>query len=305
MRSPKAFISSKSAFTPISSAFTLIELLVVIAIIAILAAILFPVFAQARDKARQTSCLSNNKQIALSILMYVQDYDETFPLSAAESPGDKYLYDLSWVSKVQPYVKNLQLFICPNGKIVLSSADQDPSVDITKSGDATATSRPKGGPIVSYGMPSRAVYTGFSTECVGDACYYENEYNGDIALYDGIGGYAADANSNLICGGADYKKYLKPSLSIAAISRPADYILLEEAARFDLGACSGFISYPRTRHAFQGAAVSPTYGDKVGIGIANIAFSDGHVKALRGEKIYDVEKDAAGVKYYKYFYPGN
>ena len=61
------------------SGFTLIELLVVIAIIAILAAILFPVFAQARDKARQSSCLSNTRQMATSILMYVQDYDETFP----------------------------------------------------------------------------------------------------------------------------------------------------------------------------------------------------------------------------------
>jgi prepilin-type N-terminal cleavage/methylation domain-containing protein len=60
--------------------FTLIELLVVIAIIAILAAILFPVFAKAREKARQTSCLSNEKEIALAILMYTQDYDEKFPI---------------------------------------------------------------------------------------------------------------------------------------------------------------------------------------------------------------------------------
>ncbi|MCS7190021.1 MAG: DUF1559 domain-containing protein, partial [Fimbriimonadales bacterium] len=62
--------------------FTLIELLVVIAIIAILAAILFPVFAQARESARQTQCTNNQKQIATSVMMYVQDYDETFPMSA-------------------------------------------------------------------------------------------------------------------------------------------------------------------------------------------------------------------------------
>ncbi|WP_395141887.1 type II secretion system protein [Armatimonas sp.] len=64
----------------VQKGFTLIELLVVIAIIAILAAILFPVFAQARDKARATACLSNTKQLSLGVMMYAQDYDETLPV---------------------------------------------------------------------------------------------------------------------------------------------------------------------------------------------------------------------------------
>jgi len=82
--------------------FTLIELLVVIAIIAILAAILFPVFAQAREKARATTCLSNGKQIALSISMYAQDYDETFPISiqAAGTTAETW-----WDDSIQPYIK--------------------------------------------------------------------------------------------------------------------------------------------------------------------------------------------------------
>src|SRR5579862_9418927 len=88
--------------------FTLIELLVVIAIIAILAAILFPVFAQAREKARAISCASNEKQMALGVLQYVQDYDETWPIG--DSWGGGFNYDKSWVGLIQPYIKNLNIF---------------------------------------------------------------------------------------------------------------------------------------------------------------------------------------------------
>ncbi len=99
--------------------FTLIELLVVIAIIAILAAILFPVFARAREKARQTSCLSNLKQITLGFMMYVQDYDERFITDDwTGQPGAclaTCYNECWWRFKVQPYVKNWNLFNCPSG----------------------------------------------------------------------------------------------------------------------------------------------------------------------------------------------
>jgi prepilin-type processing-associated H-X9-DG protein len=98
----------------------LIELLVVIAIIAILAAILFPVFAQARAKARQSACLSNTKQLGTGLIMYAQDYDETLPLNHYVGNGlmplpgwrDSRAGD-SWCSGIYPYVKNLQIYVCP------------------------------------------------------------------------------------------------------------------------------------------------------------------------------------------------
>lgn len=104
--------------------FTLIELLVVIAIIAILAAILFPVFARARENARRASCQSNLKQIALGIMQYTQDYDEYLPKEAprgdamletgfpAALSGGQYIH--MWMHSIHPYVKSAQVFNCPS-----------------------------------------------------------------------------------------------------------------------------------------------------------------------------------------------
>jgi len=104
--------------------FTLIELLVVIAIIAILAAILFPVFARAREKARQASCLSNVKQLMLGVMMYAQDYDERNVwdrMSTTNAPTATGPYASSWCGNLyfwkdilNPYIKNSQLWICPS-----------------------------------------------------------------------------------------------------------------------------------------------------------------------------------------------
>jgi prepilin-type N-terminal cleavage/methylation domain-containing protein/prepilin-type processing-associated H-X9-DG protein len=106
------------------SAFTLIELLVVIAIIAILAAILFPVFAQARESARKTTCLSNLKQIGVAVHMYMSDYDSTYPAQQVDGvyvnlPGGPIVYpnvQQNYMDELYPYIKNAKVFFCPDLK---------------------------------------------------------------------------------------------------------------------------------------------------------------------------------------------
>jgi prepilin-type N-terminal cleavage/methylation domain-containing protein/prepilin-type processing-associated H-X9-DG protein len=137
-------LQPKKTLTP--RAFTLIELLVVIAIIAILAAILFPVFAKAREKARQSTCLSNQKQIGLGVMQYVQDYDETFPrLAMSPPPAPRYSWaTYTWQDAVGPYVKN--------GTITVTWATTDSSpVTLTSGGIWNCPSQPYDGVRTVYG----------------------------------------------------------------------------------------------------------------------------------------------------------
>ena len=149
----------KSLLSRTKSAFTLIELLVVIAIIAILAAILFPVFARARENARRASCQSNLKQIGLGIIQYIQDYDEKYPsanisggLASYIPPGqstyDGYFGYGFWRASIQPYVKNTQIFQCP------SSTKTAPGINWSSNPGFYGTNYPDGG---NYGVNENVI----------------------------------------------------------------------------------------------------------------------------------------------------
>jgi prepilin-type N-terminal cleavage/methylation domain-containing protein len=102
------------------SGFTLIELLVVIAVIAVLAGILFPVFAQAREKARMSACSSNLGQIATALMLYTQDYDETFPCIHLRGFSGRITKDFHgarttvWRNEIAPYLRSIDVFACPS-----------------------------------------------------------------------------------------------------------------------------------------------------------------------------------------------
>jgi prepilin-type N-terminal cleavage/methylation domain-containing protein/prepilin-type processing-associated H-X9-DG protein len=118
------------------SGFTLIELLVVIAIIAILVAVLFPVFAQAREKARQSGCTSNMKQIGLGLMQYVQDFDECLPKERQNG--------VTWRAVLLPYTKTNSIFVCPD------APNREIDSNSTRTGANPAGTISDGGPISYY-----------------------------------------------------------------------------------------------------------------------------------------------------------
>ena len=121
------------------TAFTLIELLVVIAIIALLAAILFPVFARARDKARQASCASNLKQLGLAFLQYSQDYDEAVPVGDSDSFTTQGAGGGGWAGQIYPYIKSTQAYSCPSD-FNISAAAQDSNLSYVYNGSLASSS---------------------------------------------------------------------------------------------------------------------------------------------------------------------
>ena len=167
-------------------AFTLIELLVVIAIIAILAAILFPVFAQARAKARQTACLSNMKQAGLSVTMYREDYDAHYPRGYGLGGTDV----VGWADAIQPYAKNIQFLFCPD---VTNKQSIDPKVYPTDPAGlgpayttyfyniALAPQMNVNGATVSVSVIDAAVSHPSSSIMIGDGIAYDA---GNIQPYD-------------------------------------------------------------------------------------------------------------------------
>ncbi len=152
--------------------FTLIELLVVIAIIAILAAILFPVFARAREKARQSACSSNLKQLGTAVMMYIQDYDETFVPNYSYCVGGTQLF--WWDDMVQPYVKNWQLFLCPSATVYTYTYRRPPgqpnplefTYDANAMGSTAGTDWGAGGPIRGSGNGRKLAEVQMPAECI-------------------------------------------------------------------------------------------------------------------------------------------
>jgi prepilin-type N-terminal cleavage/methylation domain-containing protein/prepilin-type processing-associated H-X9-DG protein len=238
--------------------FTLIELLVVIAIIAILAAILFPVFAQARESARKTSCVSNLKQVGLAILMYSQDYDETFPYVDAHGypvdpsiplglDGQTWIYN-DIVVKIQGYVKNFNVFYCP-----------DRPQTVTHSGDfcnPDSTNPPQ--PVWGYGYNWSSGYGPHDTA--------SNPHN----LWDLGDGCVMGARADGVL----------PGRAIAGVNLPAQFAILGDTADTPRQTLHTAVYDTRCNPSSGWNADMPT-GARHGGSTNNFCFSDGHVKASR------------------------
>jgi len=268
-------------------AFTLIELLVVIAIIAILAAILFPVFAQARERARMAGCLSNLKQVGLAVMMYTNDYDETYPYAEIRDwNADKHPIVMDWKLITFPYIKSVGTMECPDLRAHFSKW-YDP-VD-TWEGANTVMDQ-------AYGTCNPAAYTYSLETSHSPWCYLHNaqwfprsySLNGfPFGISYGIGGVQ---QGTVVEGG-------HAVLSLAAVPQAADTILIVDSAFTELYSldavtrCTNAMGVSYSKFYYSDPT-SPT-GIRRAIGWLvphnkghQWAFADGHAKFYRMQAAY-------------------
>jgi len=261
--------------------FTLIELLVVIAIIAILAAILFPVFAQAREKARTTSCLSNTKEIGLAILMYGQDYDETIVpwFVATGKPRDNWRHDLnSWCQLMQPYIKNGAPIDPPvvAGGVPPNGIMSCPSFDAAKRSMAAAAPDCDNNDLVALGYYPALWYHAHFGIGFGAAAKCE-------------AGCAAgtQADPYYYFAGSDVRVHV---MTLAEVNRPAETAIVTDGMTGVLN--NGAYSFGTT----MGCEAATAHN-----GGGNHTWLDGHSKWIARNSERYLDKDSNGIWYKRYY----
>jgi prepilin-type N-terminal cleavage/methylation domain-containing protein/prepilin-type processing-associated H-X9-DG protein len=188
--------------------FTLVELLVVIAIIALLAAVLFPVFAQAREKGRQTYCLSNLRQMGTAMMLYTEDHDGSYPPAVGRTGLRPVDYDTSWMHFLEPYLKNTAVFI-------------DESSGYPKD------------PLQNYGYaPTIRSQGRDSIPLIAQPW--------GMAEWEGLGGYYGQSVGWYIKEA--------PSHTVAEIARPTETMLICDHVHFEWGIVEKKMFYPAPRH---------------------------------------------------------